>query len=1139
MIHSMKHYATRLFFLAAVIGALVSMTFSQNAATGAIAGTVTDAAGAVIPGATISVTNTSTGETRKAVSSGKGTYFVPLLLPANYRVEITKEGFKKFSSAVAVHITETVSVPVQLEVGSQTQTIDVTGASQVLQTEESTLGNVVDQREVESLPLVTRNYQQILALSSGVAAEIFNAGEIGRGGVDDALVTGGASYSDNNFQMNGVEVDDLQGSGHFSGGVSSPNPDTIQEFKVQTSQYDASFGRDAGANVNVVTKSGTNNWHGDAWEFFRNEALNANDYFRKQTDQPRAELRQNQFGFTLGGPIVKDKLLFFTSYQGTRQKNGIDPDCSSSVILPVLTNDRSDAGLAAAVGANTAFGGYDPYSNTYVTAGNISPQAYALFNAKLPNGQYLIPNPQIVKSTSLGIEGFSTFSVPCPYTEDQFMVNLDWLQSAKSTFQERFFFANSQATFTLPPTQTAGSMLPGSPTTNPQNFRDFSLSHTYMFTNNLVNQAEVGVTRNYAGTDQSFPVDYSSLGVTAPSFDNTRANIAVLGGFDEGGNGQTVIVGQNNFIGQDTLSWVHGRHSFRFGGGVTHSQDNISQFAYGAYTIFLGYPGLMLGSAPYNPYESLDLAGTFERGFRVWDGSLYAQDDFKVTNKLTLNLGFRYERLGDVGEKAGRNANVDPALLNPNPPAGGSLAGIEVAQNFPGSIPSGVTRAPNDLAIQGVGQNTWDPRLGFAWELPGTSRVVLRGGYGIYHQRVSGQPYFQMEADQPWAAYRISVGTAGFANPFQGNPGAFPQFLPYTPPVQVAPGAFAATSSLSPFVIAQNLRPPMFQQYGLNLQVQITNSMVFQVGYSGSHGTDMLTVRNIDQALAATTASPVRGLTDNTLSNIVARVPYEGFSELPEVESTGFSWYNALQASFEKRFSHGFQFLAAYTYAKDLTSVYGATTGANGATQVGDNTDLTRDYGPDIFIRPHRFVLSYVYEIPGFKDSHWAGGLLSGWKLAGVTTLQSGHLLPALDTNATNLFTGGYNYDFATITPGCSVGQSGSVQARVANGWINTSCFTPAPVLSADGGTGFGNSTMGIIKGPAQANTDVSLVKLFPVGWPNEHSNFEFRIEAFNVFNQVNFADPDTYFSDGPQFGLITSTVSNPRILQLAVKFTF
>ena len=1145
----MKHLSRWAFALIVLIDLLAAAGFAQTAGTGAISGTITDPKGALVADAAISAIDVTTGEKRTTVSSSTGTFLVPLLQPAIYRVEVSKSGFKlSVSAAIPVHITETAEINVRLEVGTAVETVMVTANSVMLKTEESALGNVIDEKEVSSLPLVTRNYSQILGLSPGVSAEVFNAGEIGRGGVDANLVANGSGYSDNNFQMNGVEINDLQGSGHFSGGVAVPNPDSIQEFKVQTSQFDASYGRDAGANVNVLTKGGSNTWHGNLWEFFRNEVLNANDYFRNETGQPRGVLRQNQFGFTLGGPIRNDKLLFFTSYQGTRQRNGIDPSCSSSVILPVLTSDRSAAGLAAAVGPLTAFGGLDPLGRP-VDASNVSAQGLALFNAKLPSGQYVVPDPQIIvtdPNTHLP-EGFSTYSSACPYSENQFITNLDWLKSAKSTFQGRFFFSNGDATFALPSIFPFAGSLPGSPTANPQNFRNFSLTHTYLFSNHLVNQAEIGFHRTLGGTTQSFPLSYSDIGSSVPSFDNARPVIAVFGGLSVGGNGQTVSIAQNSYVFQDTLSWIHGRHSLRFGGGVTRAQDNLSKFQFGAYSVFLNYPGLLLGLAPYNPYESIDLAGVTPRNWRVWDSSFYVQDDVKLTPRLTLNLGFRYERLGDFGELNGRNSTINPSLLDPNPPAGGSLAGIVVSGNFPGTIPTGVTTTGNNMGINGTGQNTLNPRIGFAWSLPGTERVVLRGGYGVYHQRASGQPYLQQLTDQPFGLYRSLAPnvTNGFDSPFPADPGAFPQFVPYSP-----------STSLSPFIIDLNLRPPVFQRYSLNLQTQIARDLVLEIGYAGMRGTHMLVDRDINQASLATPDNPIRGETTTTFANIPLRVPYEGFSAgaMTNVQSTGFAWYNSLQATLSKRFSHGLQFLASYTWSSDLANVYQSTISPNGGTSVGDNNNPRVDYGPDAFVRPQRFVLSAVYELPGPRNRRsLLGQTLAGWKLAGVETIQSGHRLPLLNNDSFNAH--GIVADFAQIVPGCQVATGGSNTHRL-NNWINQSCIAPYPIIgdpeppgtclnpNPDGScpaiaTAFGNSRMGILTGPGQVDTDLSLIKLFPLG-SHERTNLEFRSEFFNAFNHPIFSDPDNTFSDGPTaFGHITTTASNPRVIQFALKLSF
>jgi Carboxypeptidase regulatory-like domain/TonB-dependent Receptor Plug Domain len=1134
---------------------------AQTAQTGALTGMVTDPSGRVVSGVTVKVTSATTGQTRMAMSQSDGKYLVPLLPPDAYKVEISQKNFKTTEfDRVRINVTETATLNVQLQLGAVTEIITVEAEAQQLDTSSSALGHVTDQRIVEDVPLVTRNYSQILGLSPGVSAELFDAKEIGRGGVDDSFVTGGSHDSDNNFQMNGVEINDLQSSGHYSGGVATPNPDSIQEFKVQTSQYDATYGRNAGANVDVVTKSGTNTWHGDVWEYFRNEDLNANDYFRNQTKQPRGILRQNQFGFTVGGPIVKNKLMFFTSYQGTRQQNGLDINCSSSVFLPVMTSstDRTDPNaVAASVGPATAYGGV-ALPGVLVDGTNVSPQAMTLFNAKLPNGQFVIPNAQtIVTDPTTGLpEGFSTFSSPCPYNEDQFVTNLDWIQSSKSSLQGRFFFANSDATFTLPQTQAVGETVPGAPLTNPQNFRNFSLTHTYAFNPVLVNQAQFGFHRTHSGTVQSFPVTYPDLGSTVPVFDQSRAVIDVLGGINMGGNGQTVLLGQNTYVFQDTVSWVRGRHSFRFGGGITQAQDNMSEFAFGAYSVFFNYPGLLYGQAPFNPFETLDLAGISQRNWRARDADLFVQDDIKITPRLTINLGLRYERLGDISELNGRNSSLDIAHINPTPPTaaqGGSLDGILVSDNFPGTRPPGVISSGNNLGTYGNGQNTWNPRMGFAWSLPGTDRFVLRGGYGIYRQRTTGQLYLQQISNQPFGLIRAVVPNLsnGFDAPMPPDPGPFPQFSPYAAPDPVSgdPG-----TSLTPILPDPHIRPPILQRYSLNLQTQIARDFAAEIGYSGMRGTHMIVFKDINQANLASVANPINGQTTNTVTNIPFRVPYEGFSasQMIDLESySGFAWYNAFEASLSKRFSHGFQFLASYTFARDLANVWGSTTAANGGIPIGNNNDPRFSYGPDDFVRPHRFVFSGVYELPGPANRHsLAGQTLGGWKLAGVMTVQSGRRLALLNLDSFNIH--GTVYDFARVVPGCNIETSGSVTHRL-NNWVNQNCIAPYPVIgdpdppgtcadpslgSIPCATDWGNSRMGILHGPGEFNTDLSLIKLFPLSF-REGMNVEFRSEFFNVFNHPNFDIPDQFVSDGPGFGKITQMQGNPRIIQFALKVNF
>src|SRR5262249_47664477 len=362
-----------------------------------LGGTVTDPGGAVVADAQVTVTNEVTGETRTVTSQQNGAFLVPLLQPGSYRIEVAKTGFKKATkSTLGVSVTETTRFDVKLEVGQTEAIVTVTANPELIQSDSSALGRVTDRALISNLPLVTRNYTQVVTLSPGISANVTNATDLGRGNggtSQGSFRSYGSSGADNNFQMNGLQINDLQASGNISGGVAIPNPDAIQEFKVQTGLYDATYGRNAGANVNVVTKSGGNQFHGNVFEFFRNDALNANEFFRNANRQPKGALKQNQFGFTLGGPVKKDDLLFFISYQGMRQINGVGGGGTSNFSSPPFTNDRSRAALGKLFGGQTfATGGVAVAAD----GSNISPQALALLNLKLPNGQFAIPTPQTI-----------------------------------------------------------------------------------------------------------------------------------------------------------------------------------------------------------------------------------------------------------------------------------------------------------------------------------------------------------------------------------------------------------------------------------------------------------------------------------------------------------------------------------------------------------------------------------------------------------------------------------------------------------------------------------------------------------------------------------------------------------------------
>jgi hypothetical protein len=1124
---------------------------AQIAGTGAVSGVVRDPSGAVVPGAVVKATDVATGVVRQVVTNGTGQYAIEILEPGHYGLSITKQGFSTADvTNVVVNVTQVTTVNVALVVGSSRETVEVQATGELIQTESSALGSVVTGEMVRNLPLVSRNYTQIIALSPGVASDVTNAGAFGRGST--TVVASGTNATDNNFQMNGVEINDLQGSGAFSGGIAIPNPDSIEEFKVQTSQYDASYGRNAGANVNVVTKTGGNQFHGSIWEFFRNEALNANDYFLKGAGQPRPVLRQNQPGMTFGGPIKRDKVLFFTSYQSTRQINGVDAQCSTSLSMPPLTDDRSAAALGALFAGQPTFVqelGLPLGPNVLPDGSNIAPQALALFNLKLPNGKYVIPTPQRIDTnpnTPFAARGFSAISDPCHFNEDQFMTNGDWNETASTQWEVRFFFANSQQAFTLPSSDLAGSSVPGFPKETPNHYRNLSVLNNHIFTPHLLNQAEFGFHRTWVDTVQETPFQFSDLGATVPSFD-TIPVISFLGGISIGGNGQTVTVAQDTWVGQDTVSWTRGKHALRFGGGVSRVHNDIPNFQFLAGLLFGTYTDSLLGQSaaengtPFsNMYLSIDLPGELQRQFRTLNYNLYAQDDYKVTPKLTLNLGFRFERIGDISDASGRGSNFDINRADPNPPASGSLDGFVVASNFAGTLPTGVTRSPNLLAIAGDGQNTLNPRVGFAYQLPGARQVVLRGGYGVYHETPTGQPNLQLLTNPPFSQLRELEGSpngaANWAVPIAPFTGTFPTFTPYSP-----------TTSLSPFTFANNFRPTFIQHFSLNTQTALTNSTVLEVGYLGSRGQHIIITRLPNQALSASPSNPIRGETTNTYSNIGLRVPIEGFSTntFDQIESTGASWYNGLLVNLIQRFKNGSEIQAAYTWSSSLSDTVGASTGPNGGVRTGDQNNPRADWGKDEFNRPERLVVNFVYAIPTpFRHSSLAGQTLGGWAAMGVVTVQAGHNLTITSTNAANAFgISGQEQDFAEISPNCPSSllvTPGSVTSKLTN-YFNAPCFqsTPYPVVGADGiATGFGNSRPGIVRGPAQNNIDFALRKEFLINVGREPIHSEFRAELFNAFNTPQFDDPSTY-ADTATFGYVTQTSVAPRVMQLAVKFAF
>jgi TonB dependent receptor len=780
---------------------------------------------------------------------------------------------------------------------------------------------------------------------------------------------------------------------------------------------------------------------------------------------------------------------------------------------------------------------------------NINPVALELLNFKLPNGSFLIPSPQSVDALRpFAQQGFSVFTQPCQFAENQFLGNIDYLVSAKSRFAARFFLSNDSDTVTLPGNglNPSGNIL-GFPSPSNSGFRVFSVSNTYALSSNWLNAVRAGYVRTKTHTRAITPFKWSDVGVAEGemSENNELPSLNILGSVSIA-SGFPRSITQNSFVFDDVLSFVRGAQTVRLGGSLTRYQDNVNLVGLGSFVQFLSWPDFLLGlnaatnSTTFsNVFGSFDAFGLTDREYRAWEGSGFVQDDYKISRSLTLNVGLRYERFGQLADQLGRSSSFDFSKADPNPPPGGSLAGYIVASNFSGVLPAGVMRVGDKFGTYGDGQNTIAPRIGFAWQfLHRRTPLVLRGGYGVFYSRTTGQAFYQSIFGAPFSEFRLIAGTANanatfqapFAQPFP-TPDSYPLFPAHAP-----------TTDTSIYSIAPNFRPASIQQYSLNVQTELVPGWLLEVGYVGTRGTHLVRQRSLNQALAASEKNPIRNVTTNTVANIPERVPIPGVpaDSLQIMESEGSSWYSGLEVSLTKRISHGLQFLASYTFSKTLDTDGSDinSTSAGTALTLGDQNSSIQRWGRASFDRTHRFVFGETWTLPS-PARGVPHAVLGGWDLASVVTIQSGSALTIANTNANNVF--GISEDRAQLSGTCSTGQlvnGGSVQSKL-NRYFNLSCFTTPPVIGTDGiGTAFGDSATGIVSGPGQANIDFAISKTVSVHWPVESSSIQLRAEFFNALNHPQFSNPDTNFAS-PTFGVINSTSVNARVGQLAIRFSF
>ncbi len=1189
----MKNFFGKNFFGWICFLSLASMALGQTAGTGALTGTITDPTGAVIPKVTVTATNTDTGQARTAVTSSDGAYTISLLPPGTYKVTFSATGFKTAETdAVRINVTETPVLDRRLEVGSQTEQVTVAANVEALQTATSSLGTVVGQRAVSELPLSTRNYTQLIGLVAGVSAAVNNASAVGNGSQD--VFVNGLDAAHNNYQMDGVSITPIGGGSpiqSFYGGIGIPSPDAISEFKIQTSSYDAGYGRNPGANVNVITKSGTNAWHGTAFEFFRNTDLNANDFFANRSGVGKQPLDQNQFGGVLGGPIKKDKLFIFGSYQYTTSKNAVDPTgfSSGATLPPIPLGDRNAPGFQAALGA--AFCNQPTYSEKIGLGGvqvacngsNINPVALAILRLQLPNGNYLIP------SSTDGKYQTQTFIDPTTYNEPQYLINGDYLVNSKNTIATRFFYSNEHQVQGFNCAIVPSTCLPGAGEND--HFRDINsvLRLTSILTNTLVNEAHMSFERNVSDIGTNWKFTDSEVGISPvnPTL-NVLAPITVLGVFDSGGQGEPSYDFNNTWQWGDQISWTHGKHSIRAGGEFEHNQWpwTFQGIAKG-WMLFETFPDFLLGQAgcaagtfptTCNTQNPGNTNGTplsniiatvlatrtppdgIVHQYLINDANAFIQDDFKVTSRLTVNLGLRWEYDGFPSDAYGNLTNIWLSKIQTVPvpgstPATGTYAGFVVPENYHGiPLPTGVyTNYNNGPTPHSAPWDNFAPRIGFAWQPQGTGKLVVRGGYGYFYDRVNGNALIHAYEQSP--PYSLTLDNSGpdlayatEANPYPSTPLGWgtPRWVNF---------ATGASSNLSYAFMPQNFTTPLVQSYNLNIQYQLAPTWVLELGYAGSHGIHLVdSGRQVNTALLASPSDPINGITTNTVENESLRVPYLGFAPngLQQNGSDGDMKYNSLQITLRKQFSRGFQMQAAYSWSRVFTNLQANISQSGNNMNSNDPNDSLQQYGLSPNYRPQRLVVNYVWDIPFGKRQGALGAVIGGWSLSGVTVVQSGQPLTITDGRGGTIYCGGCGAAFSNVVsraemaPGATyatVATPGGIENRLGGlsggpGYLNAAAFGTVPVIGD--GTGFGNSGIGIIEGPGQFNFDASISKLTRVGGIREDAMLQFRAEFFNIFNHPQFANPTTLdVSQTQSFGLITGSSVNPRLTQLALKYIF
>lgn len=1074
-----------------------SLQLAAQQITGSLRGTVTDSSGAVVQSAIVTATQADTGLGRSTSSRRDGTYLLPELPVGHYRLEVVAKGFSKYAQeGISLNVNETATVPVRLVVGTEKQEVNVRADAQLIQGTVTSLGKAVLSRELLSLPLNGRNFSQLGVLQPGVTPITPGLAEAGgtlREG--QAYAVNGQRPESNNFLIDGAN----NFSSVDGGLILKPPIDAIAEFRILTNGANAEFGHSAGSTTNIVTRSGSNSFHGAAWEFLRNDAMDARNYFAQQVEP----LKQNQFGGTLGGPIRNDKTFFFGYYEGFRNRQGE----TQSATVPSLLERQGN--FSQTIDPST--GQVDPLINEF-TGQPFPGNQLPFINPIAQNLLQFFPLPNLGTNTFTATQSLHA-------DNDQFGVRVDHYLSPADTLNFRYMFSNSS---TLDPLSTAGADVPGFPVGEDQRAQNIVAQETHTFSPAMIGVGRFSFLRNKFLLDEH--INHTSPSDLGFQYQPTLASAAgppfiQVNGYASVGD---PITGprntyQNSFDWSGSLTWIRGQHELKFGGGFQHNQINVLQgiasngfFVFAPFPVSNAFASFLFGQ----PVFFLQGGGDLSRGLRGNSTNTYVQDTYRVTSRLTLNVGVRYELPSPYTEIHNRQNLFVPGAQS---------------RVFP-SAPAGLLY-PGDSGVPGglipTEKKAFAPRVGVAWDPTGSAHWLVSAAYGIFYE-----PYYtgvggplQDPISAPPYLQTPQVNLPDFADPFKGGN---PFTLSFSQPMTL-------------LVLNPRLPLPYAQDWNLNVQRSFGADWLFQVGYVGTTGV------KLPRFIEGNPAVFIPGQSNE--NNVNQRRLYSGctlansnncvYGSVGEIAGIANSSYNALESTLRKRFSHGLSFLASYTFSKSIDDVSSFNITGSAASPVAGENDLPQnpfnpaaERGRSMFDARHRFVLSYEWSLPWWKQPRaWYQHVLGNWQVNGITTFMSGTPFTVFDSQDVSLQgTAPEITGFSSNRPNL-VGDANAGPHTVQE-WFNVNAFQRLDPQTQAGQ--FGSAGRNIVQGPGLEDWDFSALKNIPLA---ETKQLQFRAEFFNIFNHTNFRLPDSDISS-PTFGQIREALP-PRLLQVALKFLF